>query len=708
MDWQSTDVRILIREAKDNVYPVEIESPRGQFRDISISLQAQSQISGLIEELEEMLDSGAQPKTEEPLVKLGQNLFRSLDADKLRQATDILPLDAGQPIRLQLRIRDRKIGTWPWELLHDVREATGRGRFDSPFLALCNRVMFSRYREKPVAVPQPEKLDKLRILVIVSSDDLDQMARTDIESLKVIGNTNERLELCVLERANLENLWAHMKQVQHPYHVIHFIGHGYMHQAITSGEAPKTGIKLEQADGSSKEVEAGVFAKWLQKSQRQICQRVGVNDELVSESYPRLVTLNACHSASTIFSVANAMVDCDLPAVIGMRFKAPTVLANLFTEGLYKHLLDGYPVDLAVAESRRRLKNEFSKDFHWCIPVLYLRAKDGILFDFNPESKEAVNWLEQLQHFSELAGSQAVEATRALLKTGASATMMSIAVVLAYPLAAVRAGAAALLRRLPRTPEVHDSVINLVATALEHEQDVTVRREVTSLLAQPRVSRNAELHLNSLVSDHDPQVRDIARAGQNIQRIPEQNLTEAEVFSLLSDVFFPTLKSDFNQLFDQVSNQLEQVTATLNQLSTIVGNVLRPGKSYNTYLQQVSDAHSRAAKLRQLLVQAKSKATGMTADEVWSDLRPKIANWVEDANQVISAADRAAHATDSLSDRLALALSEVVETLGHELTLMRELEEMTQELDGFTVSDVQGNASISIARSDTDTGGSEN
>jgi hypothetical protein len=688
---QQVEARITVREVTQNGYPVDIEGPGGESRDGNIPTEAEAKVHALTEQWEGLLseENVASPQdidtqAKECVRNLGQCLFQVLNAgNKMRNALDLALLSPDQSLRLQLRIRDDRIGAWPWELLYDVRKIAEE-EIDSPFLALSPKVILSRYHEQPIAVPQPEKLEKLRVLVIVASPQdygsLNQLAHQEIESLRLLGETVGRLELHVFENATPKPLWRYMTQVEHPFHIVHFIGHGYCGTS-DPGELPKAGVVLEREDGRGIKVTPKEFARILRESQIAVSRKSGTAAERVG-SYPRLVIISACHSAHTTFSVTNALVACGLPAVIGMRYQVSPALVIFFNQGLYAHLLDGYPIDQAVAECRRKLKEEFNRNLDWGIPILYLRARDGILFDFNADSEERKHWLEQLQllrnleRLGGLADSRSEEAIHNLLRLGKSAVALSVAAVLAYPLWAIRAGAAALLRILPRTPEIHDNIVNLIGPALAREPEVAVRREMTRVLAQPRVSSRAVPFLNELTNDSDPEVRDIARAGLTM----------------------PTFSNDLNLVFDYIHKRLERVTTVLGQLSAIVDDVLQRGEDYDTYLQQVEDARSRARELQQFIAQAQRDAAGMTADEVWASLRPQVAEWVENTNKAMVVADQAARTSHSLASRLMLALDEVAKTLEFELTLMQELDEITQGLDGTIIADAQGDASIGIVR----------
>src|SRR5207249_1455283 len=161
----------------------------------------------------------------------------------------------------------------------------------------------------------------------------------------------------------------------------------------------------------------------------------------------------------------------------------------------------------------------FNRDIDWYIPTLYVRADDGILFAFNSGSHEREKWLKQLRMLSDLAGTEAVQATGMLLKLGVSTIPLLVTAVLLFPLTGVRIGAASILRRLLEEPGIHVDVVRLIGPALKQESDPAVRREIARILTQPRISPDVELLLDQLKRDADPQIREIVSAAMVVQRI---------------------------------------------------------------------------------------------------------------------------------------------------------------------------------------------
>jgi len=97
----------------------------------------------------------------------------------------------------------------------------------------------------------------------------------------------------------------------------------------------------------------------------------------------RLAVLNACLTARGAAgqSLAGALMRAGLSAALAMEFEITEHSAIAFAGEFYRALADGWPVDAAVSEGRKAMM--FATDLHamdWGIPVLYMRARDGMLF----------------------------------------------------------------------------------------------------------------------------------------------------------------------------------------------------------------------------------------------------------------------------------------------------------------------------------------
>jgi hypothetical protein len=70
--------------------------------------------------------------------------------------------------------------------------------------------------------------------------------------------------------------------------------------------------------------------------------------------------------------------------MIAMQFEITDQAAIAFASGFYAALADGYPVDAALAQARKAI-HAAGHGLEWGTPVLYLRSRDGVVFE--PEAR---------------------------------------------------------------------------------------------------------------------------------------------------------------------------------------------------------------------------------------------------------------------------------------------------------------------------------
>jgi hypothetical protein len=305
--------------------------------------------------------------------ELGTRLFEAILPADLRRVFDPKRawLDeedpAGRERRLRLRLRlnlevpaVRPLAALPWELLHDpmFNVFYGHGRH-----RLLVRQLGSPQDAMPLAVAPP-----LRILAVASSPrgatplELEREARV----LKAALHKDGRLTVLPLAGPTLDETLRALKR-ERP-HVLHFMGHGGFDTATGEGH-----LLFEDGAGGAKAVDGELLAEML----------------AVFRPHLRLVVLNACRTAEMSRSadqlpgatVGAALSLRGFPAVVAMQFPIADADAIRFSKVFYESLAAGEPVDVATGEGRRELYvlNRWSQD--WAGPVLFLRARDGRIFD---------------------------------------------------------------------------------------------------------------------------------------------------------------------------------------------------------------------------------------------------------------------------------------------------------------------------------------
>ena len=203
------------------------------------------------------------------------------------------------------------------------------------------------------------------LVVVASPPDLVQLdaeaesallrdALADLESRNLV-----RVDVC--QNGTLAELQRRLRRQD--YHVFHFIGHG--------GYDPEGEVGLlafEGSDGRAQQVQADHVAMLLHDHRTL-----------------RLAVLNSCEGArggrlDPYAGTAQTLVRLGVPAVVAMQFEITDDAAVLFSQTLYESIADGFPVDAAVAQARKAIRND-GNAVEWATPVLYLRAPDGHIFD---------------------------------------------------------------------------------------------------------------------------------------------------------------------------------------------------------------------------------------------------------------------------------------------------------------------------------------
>lgn len=255
-------------------------------------------------------------------------------------------------LRLRLHLPPELAGL-PWELLYEPPS----------FLCLDPTRPVVRFLNMPnppkaLAVEPPLRLlhlaaapvDQPRLDVVGEAQRLDA----------ALGDLVGRGKLQILPRPPGTQAGLRDGLRQRP-HILHFSGHG--------GFGEERGyLFFEGRDGHSDPVDSDMLA------------------QLLRGPWVRLALLNACETAQAATgdafgSIAAALVQTRLPAVIAHQYVMPDSSAQAFAAEFYAALADGYPVDAAVTEGRRAVLSELGgawrERIDWATPVLFMQARDG-------------------------------------------------------------------------------------------------------------------------------------------------------------------------------------------------------------------------------------------------------------------------------------------------------------------------------------------
>ena len=290
---------------------------------------------------------------------LGAALFQAAfagDTLSLYDASRALARRDGSGVRLRLRILAAELAALPWELLYDARQGE--------FIGLSQQTPIVRTVEtlaplQPLAVSPP-----LRILGLVASPTnvppLDTARERDLLT-SAAGKAGGQLELAWAASGSWRAVQEQLQQG--PWHIFHFIGHGYF-----DGATGESALLLEDEQGRADPRNATEIARLL-----------------ADQPTLRLVVLNACEGAhagtqALYASIAEHLARRGLPAVLAMQDVIADTAAAEFTRSFYAALSHGLPVDAASAEARKAMSLAAPYSSGWATPVLFLRSADGALW----------------------------------------------------------------------------------------------------------------------------------------------------------------------------------------------------------------------------------------------------------------------------------------------------------------------------------------
>jgi hypothetical protein len=244
----------------------------------------------------------------------GQRKWRTDDADETRA-------------RILLDVRPSELARLPWEMLFDPgSKVYPFGRADEP----AARIAHDIYR--PGAERPEREYWPLRILVVVGTHDAKIKALEEVDRMEdALVRLCADIDLEVLDRPPREQLLDALGE-RRP-HILHFIGHG-----IDAGAG--TGALEISPDGQ---------ATW---------DWTATDIRMDLPHKPRLVVVNACRTGGTqahegTMSVAQALLEEGVPAVIAMQGPIDGAAAARFSRELYTALADGQPLDVAVVQGRQ-------------------------------------------------------------------------------------------------------------------------------------------------------------------------------------------------------------------------------------------------------------------------------------------------------------------------------------------------------------------
>ena len=262
---------------------------------------------------------------------------------------------ANDPLRVLLDVQPRALRVLPWELMCEPPE----------WLCRSNTHRVCRGR---VDFGAKTELDEwpVRMLLVVGCDPAETKLKWELELYAIedaIRPLRFPIDLEVLAQPTRQKLREVIEQFRP--HVFHFVGHGH-DGAIDDAEAaimPRAALELWNGN-------EGGYVDWTVSD---------IVEDFKGRHAPRFVVLNACRttqaaSPGSIWSVAQAFLQCGAVAVLGMQGDIEGEAAALISAHLYDAIVKGMPLDLALVDARQSLTTypKFKATRDWSLPSLML------------------------------------------------------------------------------------------------------------------------------------------------------------------------------------------------------------------------------------------------------------------------------------------------------------------------------------------------
>ena len=291
------------------------------------------------------------------LTELGKRLFRALFTGRVRdsyiQARSRLKPNQGLRLRFKIAPSLADAAGLPWEFLCDPDSGRPLGLLDMAIV---------RYLPQYDPPPVLEAALPLKVLLTAASTEPKFDVTQEFGEVRVaLAELEARGQVQIvaeehLTRSKLQRL------LRQGFQIWHHIGHGQI-----SADGSTSMLVLEDRQGEPDEISALELGIFLERSGMQ------------------LIILDACNSAELTTdpysSIAPALVQAQVGAVVAMQFKAPQEATQPFASEFYRALAAGFPIDACMTEGRKAVMLASGlRNPDWGIPALYTRAPEGRLF----------------------------------------------------------------------------------------------------------------------------------------------------------------------------------------------------------------------------------------------------------------------------------------------------------------------------------------
>ncbi|MGD1717111.1 CHAT domain-containing protein [Dapis sp. BLCC M172] len=325
------------------------------------------------------------------LVALGQEMYKELFKDTLRDSWNSAQAIANhldKDLRLRLGIKDRRISSLPWEVLHadDRPIAIGNTTVLSDFVfSRYQPIVFSRSQPntslpKYTRVLTPGEPLKILMAIATPTDKDSLQLEKEYKALQeeLQRNSGEtQIHLDILHQPGREELTQKLEQGK--YQVFHYAGHS--NSGISGGEISLVSNITGLTESMSGNDLAGLLVNnGIQMAVFNSCR--GAYNHLVHPTNERAE-----------INLLEAMAKRGIPGVLAMAERIQDDVAIILTKFFYRNLKQGYPIDLSLNRARQGLISTYSSDqlSWWGLPVVYLHPDfDGYLIQQQNDSKNEI------------------------------------------------------------------------------------------------------------------------------------------------------------------------------------------------------------------------------------------------------------------------------------------------------------------------------
>jgi len=307
-------------------------------------------------------------------------------------------LDQLPDLRIEINTGIAEAASIPWELMRDPQS-------DS---AIALRVKsFVRVQSNPnlsfVRVPEADE-GRVRLLYVVcrpkGAHDVPLRAVAN-RLLQDLGKDLARYEITALRPPTFKQLQSELqdaKEAGRPYHIVHFDGHGmYVDLSDTTMAGWLTQLSSVTLGGNKSGKHGYLLFEHPASDEKTRPVSGDELGKLLHDTGVPVLVLNACQSAMheaaekpeeaatvhdevrAIGSLAQAVIDQGIPAVLGMRYSVFVVTAAQYIGELYASLAKGRSFGQAATEGRKHLHRNPDRWVglqarplqDWFVPVVY-------------------------------------------------------------------------------------------------------------------------------------------------------------------------------------------------------------------------------------------------------------------------------------------------------------------------------------------------